>query len=91
MPEAAAWIRPLAWDLPYAAGAALKKKKNLNANETKHQTWKCSRHQQSQLSPEVPGPLCSNTLCDAASWDYMLGTVPLLLPSSLALDPWLLT
>ena len=31
---ATAAIRPLAWELPYAAGAALKKEKNKNKNET---------------------------------------------------------
>ena len=34
-PVAAAPIRPLAWDPPYAAGAALKRQKNKNKKQIK--------------------------------------------------------
>ena len=36
---AAAPIQPLAWKLPYAAGAALKRKKNMKEREYKSDQW----------------------------------------------------
>ena len=36
---AAAPIRPLAWDLPYAIGAALKRRKNKNKKDAREYTF----------------------------------------------------
>ena len=39
MPAAAAQIRPLAWELPYAAGVAKKKKTSKKPSKTNTDQW----------------------------------------------------
>ena len=39
MPEATAPIRPLAWDSPYAAGAALEKQKDKQKKKKEIRAW----------------------------------------------------
>ena len=67
VPEAAALIRLLAWELPYAAGAALKRKKKLFCIETKGQV-STPQHQPGTVCRLVSLPLPHAASQEAASF-----------------------
>ena len=62
-PAVAAPIRPLAWELPYAADAALRSKKKLNKNKTKHRITRTGtvKYLMTEFNnlPRLPNSFCS--------------------------------